>query len=197
MKKICVLMSLVVLFTALLTSCDNNGNNNTTKTTEASESGVASEQTTLSAEEIEKQKKEDAEAKKCVETLVLSKDPEKIKSVIRNYDDDYVQNVLTTFVYDDYEVGLERLGSYNEYIVYYFEAKSETAQAAGEGFFCGVQILASTENGLVIELDDEIVTGIYDKYYCRSCNGSGNKAYDEIQGVPYKCATCKGKGIVM
>ena len=197
MKKICILMSLVVLFTALLTSCDNNGNNSTTKTTTVSESGVANEQTTLSAEEAEKQQKEDAEAKKCVETLVLSKDPEKIKSVTRNCDDEYVQNVLATFVYDDYKVGLERVGSYNEYVVYYFEVKSETAEAAGEGFFCGVQMFVPTEKGLVIELDDKIVKEIYDKYRCRSCNGSGNKDYDEIQGVPYKCSTCKGKGIVM
>lgn len=197
MKKICIFMSLVVLCTVLLSSCDNSGGNNTTKTTTASGSGEANGQTTLSAEETVKQQKEDAEVKKCVETLVLSKDPEKIKSVVRSCDDEYIQNVLATFVYDDYKVGLERIGSYNEYIIYYFEVKSETAEIAGEGFFCGVQIFVQTEKGLVIELDNKIVKEIYDKYRCRTCNGSGNKDYDEIQGVPYKCDVCKGKGVVM
>lgn len=195
MKKLCVFMSLVVLCTLLFSSCDKTGGD-TTKNSETNAVSTSDEQTTLTAEEIAVQEKEAEYAKKCIETLLLSKDANAIKKITRNADDEYIQDVITGFPYDDYVVEVKRLGEYKENIVFHIEVERE-AEGEGEAYyFDGIQIFARSQNGLLIELDTTIEDEVVTRFSCRSCNGSGITGVDEVHQVEYKCPVCEGIGFI-
>lgn len=195
MKKLCILMALVVMCTLLFSSCDNN-TNNANKTDGTSAADTTAQSTTLSAEDAATVAKETENAKKCIETLILSKDIDEMKKITRNAGDEYFQEIITGFPYDDYTVKAEKLGEYKGNVIFYIEVERAAEGEGDEYYFDGIQIFARSENGLLIELDTTIEDEVAAKFYCRKCSGTGVVDYDEIQGVEYKCPTCKGVGFV-
>ena len=192
MKKLSIFMVLVVLCTVLFTSCDKTDGKTTTEK-ETSPVSTTSEATTLSAEEQAAADKEAAEAKKCVETLLLSKDPDEMKKILRNSDDEYIQDVIDGFPDEDYVVAVKKLGDYKDYKVYFVEL---TRASDEEYFFDGIQIFAQGTNGLIIDLDTTIENEIIEKHGCRTCDGQGITGYDEVHNVEYVCDICDGTSFV-
>lgn len=195
MKKICIFMSLVVLCTLLFTACDKT-DSDTTKNSETTAVSSSAEQTTLSAEDIALQEKEAGYAKKCIETLILSKNADEIKKVTKDATDEYIQEVIEGFPYDDYAVTVKKVGEYKERIIYYVEVERAADGEGEEYYFDGIQIFARTQDGLLIDLDVELENEITEKFYCRSCSGSGITGVDEVHGLQYKCDVCHGMGFV-
>ncbi len=196
MKKICILMSLVVMCTLLFSSCDKNEGNDTTKNSETTAVSTSAEETTLTAEQTAALEKEAGYAKKCIETLLLSKDANEIKKIIRNGSDEYIQEVITGFPYDDYAIKVTRLGEHKENIIYYVEVERNVTDKNEGYYYAGIQIFTPTENGLLIELDTAIEDEVSAKFHCRSCGGSGSTGHDEVHQVEYKCSVCDGMGFV-
>lgn len=196
MKKICIFMSLIVLCTLLFSACDKNEGNDTTKNSGKTEVSTSDEETTLTPEQTAALEKEAGYAKKCIEILLLSKDANEIKKITRNATDEYIQDVITGFPYDDYTIKVTRLGEHKENVIYYVEVERAATDKNEEYYYSGIQIFAPTENGLLIELDTAIEDEVAAKFYCRSCNGSGSTGYDEVHKVEYKCPVCEGIGFV-
>ncbi|MBO5065673.1 MAG: hypothetical protein J6D06_06095 [Clostridia bacterium] len=196
MKKICILMSLVAICTLLFSACDKNEGDDTTKNAETTAVSTSAEETTLTAEQAASLEKEAEYAKKCVETLLLSKDADEIRKVIRNGTDEYIQDVITGFPYDDYAVKVTRLGEHKENIIYYVEVERAATSESEEYYYSGIQIFTPVENGLLIELDGTVEDEVVAKFHCRSCGGSGSKGFDEVHKVEYKCPVCNGIGFV-
>ena len=195
MKKLCILMALVVMCTLLFSSCDNN-TNNANKTDGTSVADTTAQSTTLSADDAATVAKETENAKKCIETLILSKDINEMKKITRNAGDEYFQDVITGFPYDDYIVKAEKLGEYKGNVIFYIEVERAAEGEGDEYYFDGIQIFARSENGLLIELDTAIEDEVVEKFHCRSCNGSGVAGRDKVYGLEYKCDICHGKGFV-
>ena len=192
MKNLCIFVALIVLCTVLFTSCDKT-NSNTTSEKETTSVSTTSEDTTLSAEDQAAAEKEAADAKKCVETLLLSKDPAEMKKILRNSDDEYIQDVIDGFPDDDYIINVKKLGNYKDYKVYFIEL---TKASDEEYYFDGIQIFAQGTNGLLIELDTTIENEVIEKHGCRTCDGQGITGYDEVHNVEYICDICDGTSFV-
>ena len=196
MKKICVFMSIIVLCTVLFSSCDKNEGNNTADDTKTTSVSTSAEATTLTAEQTAALEKEAGYAKKCIETLLLSKDANEIKKITRNATDEYIQDVITGFPYDDYGITVTRVGEHEENVIYYVEVERAATAESEEYYYSGIQIFTRIENGLLIELDTAVEDEIIGKYHCRNCGGSGSTGFDEVHKVEYKCPVCEGVGFV-
>ncbi len=196
MKKICIFMSLIVLCTLLFSACDKNEVNDTTKNSETTAVNTSAEETTPTAEQTAALEKEAGYAKKCIETLLLSKDANEIKKIIRNGTDEYIQDVITGFPYDDYVVEVTRLGEHKENVIYYVEVERAVTDKNEEYYYSGIQIFVPAENGLLIELDATVEDEVVAKFHCRNCGGSGSTGFDEVHKVEYKCSVCDGMGFV-
>ena len=195
MKKICIFMSLVVLCTLLFTACDKT-DSDTSKNSETTAVSSSAEQTTLSAADIALQEKEAGYAKKCIETLILSKNAEEIKKVTKDATDEYIQEVIEGFPYDDYAITVKKVGEYKERVIYHVEVERAADGEGEEYYFDGIQIFARTQDGLLIDLDVELEKEITEKFYCRICNGAGITGVAEVHGLQYNCDVCHGMGFV-
>lgn len=184
MKKLCMLLSMVCLFSFLLTSCTTQTDKKDETTTKESSEEV-SELTKEEKVELEKTLKTVEEK---VYGLINAETEEEISAFVTELPDGYAENILETFPHDDYIVSVEKIGEYNQYDAFYISVESESDK---EFLSTGVQLYKSTDKGYLIETNEEFLDKVAQSCSCPSCSGYGNILVREGD-----CPVCNGTGMV-
>lgn len=184
MKKICLLLSIICLFSFVMASCS--------KTPEP-DGNTTTDNSTTEAQTLSKEEQAELDEKcKAVETVVLkfmnAETKEEIEQCVVEYSDEYAEAILKEYANNDYTVAVERAGEYNHYEIFNIDAKSKSD---AEFSVYNQVIVKKTEKGYLIENNEDVHNNIRISCACPSCAGTG-----QIVTVSGDCPACKGTAMV-
>ena len=182
MKKICLFILILSMFTFIGSGCVNGkGNADTTEET-------IEETTRLSKKEKAEIKKKEKLAKETMEKLIASKTKEEVAKYTTEMPEGYAENVLETFSKDNYVVSVKSKGKAEGCDAFLIET---TCKDDPEFYMKGIELFKETETGYLIENSVNIYKAVKIKYNCKTCEGYG---YDIV--MEGDCPICEGLGLV-
>ncbi len=211
MKKLCILLSIVCLCSFVLTSCTPNGN----KDNEATDNGET-EVSTLTQEEQQELEKKIKTVEETMRGLIKAETEEDLFQYVTELPAGYAKNILGKYPHDDYIITIEKKGEYKGYELFRIQFERESD---ADFLVSGIELFKMTDEGYLIETNEDIGLEVLETYACPNCNGRGNTVtvsgdcpvcggtameynekaeYDKEtktwQGSYVDCSVCKGTG---
>ena len=168
MKNLLALV-FVLLFTLSVTACGSN----------SSKDDILSQVSNKSTDK--------AKATEIILTLCNSDDPDEIKELVTDNDDEMIDRIIEAFPGDDYNVKLEKFGKYKDYIVYKYTLTRDSEPGRSVS---GLEIFKKKNGKMYIANDVETINAFTEDCTCNNCNGTGTGTT-----VQNACGICGGTGV--
>lgn len=182
MKKLCLFILILSVFTFVSSGCVN-GKDNTDTTADGME-----ETTVLSEEEKEEITNKENKAKATLEKLIAAKTEEEVAKYTTEMPEGYAENVFKTFSKDNYVVSVKSKGKAEGCDAFLVEI---TCKDDPEFYMKGIELFKETDKGYLVENSVNIYESVKIKYNCKTCEGYG---YDIV--MEGDCPICEGLGMV-
>ncbi len=185
MKKLCMILSIICLFSFMMVSCDKTDNDKTDNKDKTSD--VVSDENTNQSQ----QDKGPMTVEECLSGFLNSDNEDELSQYITQLPEGFAKSILGTFPDNDYIVTAEKLGVCNGYEVYSVEVKRESDSEYIKNYF---EVLKNTEQGYLIETDSNVIMAIERECLCTKCNGRG--VLSVIGKGEITCDGCNGKRLI-